>query len=152
MPGKGNALLDRIREVRKLEESAGPERGWRMLPIVTYGRKQWFFDQRLSQLRDIRNPHEWMDFNESEMACFMKRVKGKPPDKGIFLFFIRWRCYQGSWLTAPPPAKLINEGGQEYPKRFISGAVIFLGYSENIKHIGLIGFSRLDFSIFEVRV
>jgi len=79
MAGKGNALLDRIREVRTGEES-GPERGWRMLPVVTYGRRQWFFDQRLRQLRNIRNPHEWIDLNEFEMAYFTRRVKGKSPD------------------------------------------------------------------------
>jgi hypothetical protein len=92
MRGKGNALLDRIREVRRKEREEGPDRGWRLLPIVTYERKRWFFDERLRQLRNIRNPHEWIDLNEFEMVYFMKRVKGKSPDRRIFFFFVRWRC------------------------------------------------------------
>ena len=80
MPGKTHALLDRITEVRREEREAGSDRGWRMLPIVTYERKQWFFDERLRQLRNVRNPHEWIDLNEFEMAYFIKRVKGKSPD------------------------------------------------------------------------
>ena len=79
MPGKGHALFDRIQKVRSMEKEAGPNRGWRMLPIVTYERTQWFFDERLRQLRNVRNPHEWVDLNEFEMAYFKRRVKGKSP-------------------------------------------------------------------------
>jgi hypothetical protein len=75
MPGKRHALFDRIKEVRSKGNEAGPERGWRMLPIVTYGRKQWFFDERLRQLRNGRNPHEWVDLNEFEMEYFRKRIR-----------------------------------------------------------------------------
>ncbi|MGD0919921.1 MAG: hypothetical protein ABSB22_26075 [Thermodesulfobacteriota bacterium] len=87
MPGKGHALFDRIKEVRRKKREAGPERDWRMLPIVTYERKKWFFDERLRQLRNIRNPHEWIDLNEFEMDYFIKRVKGKSPIRGFFLIF-----------------------------------------------------------------
>jgi hypothetical protein len=80
MPGKGHALFERIQEVRRKEREAGPERGWRMLPIVTYERKQWFFDERLRQIRNIRNPHEWIDLNELEMDYFKMRVKYRVPD------------------------------------------------------------------------
>ena len=73
--GKDHALLDRIKEIRKEEEAAGPDRGWRMLPIVTYERAQWFFDERLRQLRNVRNPHEWVDLNDFEMEYFRKRIR-----------------------------------------------------------------------------
>jgi hypothetical protein len=33
------------------------------LPIVKFRRKRWFFDERLSQLRNVNNPHEWIDLN-----------------------------------------------------------------------------------------
>jgi hypothetical protein len=79
MPGKGHALFDRIKEVRRKEREAGPERSWRMLPVVCYERKQWFFDERLRQLRNVTNPHEWIELNEFEMAYFKRMVKGKSP-------------------------------------------------------------------------
>jgi len=79
MLGKDHAILDRIKEIWKEEEKAGPDRGWRMLPIVSYQRKKWFFDERLKQLRNIRNPHEWIDLNEFEMDYFKRRVERKIP-------------------------------------------------------------------------
>lgn len=60
--------------MRKKEEEAGPERGWRMLPVVTYERKKWFFDERLRQIRNVRNPHDFLDLNEFEMEYFRKKV------------------------------------------------------------------------------
>jgi hypothetical protein len=68
-------LLDRIREIRREEESAGPNRGWRMLPIVSYEHKEWFFDERLRQLRNVRNPHDFIDLNDFEVDYFRKRKK-----------------------------------------------------------------------------
>jgi len=77
MPGKGHASSDRIREMRKqLEES---ESGVRMLPVVTYEHKKWFFDERLRQIRNIRNPHEWIDLNEFEMDYFKRKARAKIP-------------------------------------------------------------------------
>jgi hypothetical protein len=79
MHDKDHALLERIREVRKLESvsrhllsegRAGPDRGWRMLPIVSYERKRWFFDERLRQLRNVRNPHDIIDLDEFGVAYF----------------------------------------------------------------------------------
>jgi len=84
MLGKDHALFDRIKEVRSKEREAGPERGWRMLPIVTYERKEWFFDERLRQLRNVRNPHEWIDLNKFEMDYFKRRVKEKSLIRGFF--------------------------------------------------------------------
>ncbi len=49
----------------------------RQLPIVSYERKKWFFDERLSQLRNIKNPHEWIDLNEFEVEYFRTIVKGE---------------------------------------------------------------------------
>ncbi len=80
MAGKGDAMSDRIREVRRKEREAGPDRGWRMLPVVTYARKRWFFDERLRQLRNVSNPHEWIDLNEVEMQYFREKAREKSPD------------------------------------------------------------------------
>jgi hypothetical protein len=75
MLGKDHAILDRIREVRKKEEESGPNRGWRMLPIVTYERKKWFFDERLRQLRNVRNPHDWIGLDEVEVNYFRGKAE-----------------------------------------------------------------------------
>ena len=52
-----------------------PDRGCRMLPIVTYEGKRWFFDERLGQLRNVENPHEWTDLNEFEMEYFTGKIR-----------------------------------------------------------------------------
>ena len=57
----------------KCGHTGGPDRGARMLPIVTYERKKWFFDERLRQLRNVRNPHDFIDLNDFEIGYF----KGK---------------------------------------------------------------------------
>jgi hypothetical protein len=74
MLGK-DRVLDRIRKVREKEEEAGPDRGWRMLPIVSYQRKKWFFDRRLRQLRNLRNPHDFIDLNDFEVEYFEDKVR-----------------------------------------------------------------------------
>ena len=53
------------------------------LPIVAYQGKKWFFDERLKQIRSMRNPHEWIDLDEFEVYYFKKRVgKGKASKGG----------------------------------------------------------------------
>ncbi len=59
----------------KLKAVAGS--GWRMLHVVTYERKKWFFDERLRQLRNVENPHDWMDLNEFEMEYFREKMRGR---------------------------------------------------------------------------
>ncbi len=76
---KGRGLLDRVKEIQREEEAAGPDRGWKMLPIVRYEHKKWFFDERLRQLRNIRNPHEWIDLNEFEMDYFKRKARARNP-------------------------------------------------------------------------
>ncbi len=69
MPGKRQTMLDRIGEVR------GNLTGEvKMLPVVRYERKLWFFDERLRQIRNVRNPHDFIDLDEVEMDYFKKRV------------------------------------------------------------------------------
>jgi hypothetical protein len=65
-----------LMKVREKERDAGPDRGWRMLPIVTHERKKWFFDERLRQIRNMRNPHDFIDLNDFEIEYF-KRKTGK---------------------------------------------------------------------------
>ncbi len=69
MPTKRQTMLNRIREVR--ENLTGKVR---MLPVVRYERKLWFFDERLRQIRNIRNPHEFIDLDEAEIDYFKERV------------------------------------------------------------------------------
>ncbi len=73
MLGKDHALLERIREARKELKGAGS--GVRMLPVVRYERKLWFFDERLRQLRDVENPHDFMDLDESDVEYFRWKEK-----------------------------------------------------------------------------
>ena len=56
-------------------KAARSARGCRMLPIVTYQGKKWFFDERLGQLRNVKNPHEWTDLNEFEMEYFTGKIR-----------------------------------------------------------------------------
>ena len=68
-PDKTHTMLDRIREVR--ENLSG---GVKMLPVVRYKRKLWFLDERLRQIRNVRNPHDFINLNEVEIDYFKKRM------------------------------------------------------------------------------
>jgi len=69
MRGERQTMLDRLREVRENLSD-----GVKMLPVVRYERKLWFFDERLRQLRNVRNPHDFIDLNEFEIDYFKKRA------------------------------------------------------------------------------
>ena len=47
--------------------------GVRMLPIVRHERKRWFLDERLMELRNVKNPHEFVRLNEFEIEFFRKK-------------------------------------------------------------------------------
>jgi hypothetical protein len=64
-----HAMLDLIREVRR---KCGD--GVKMLPVVRYERKLWFFDERLRQLRNVRNPHDFINLNDFEVEYFIRKV------------------------------------------------------------------------------
>ena len=69
MSGKRRTMLDHIRETRE-----NLSNGVKMLPVVRYERKLWFFDERLRQIRNVRNPYDFIDLDEVEMDYFKKRV------------------------------------------------------------------------------
>ncbi len=69
MPGKDHAIFGRIRE---LQRKCG--NGVKMLPVVRYEKKLWFLDERLKQLRNIRNPHDFIDLNDFEVEYFKSKV------------------------------------------------------------------------------
>ena len=69
MAGRNHSLLERIKEAQN-----NCREGVRMLPVVRYERKLWFFDERLRQLRNVRNPHDFMDLNEFEVEYFKREV------------------------------------------------------------------------------
>jgi hypothetical protein len=47
---------------KKREEAAGP---W-VLPIVWHGAIQYFTDLRLRQFRNVKSPHDYVDFDSKE--------------------------------------------------------------------------------------
>ena len=64
-----NAMLDRIKETRR---KCG--NGVKMLPVVRYERNLWFFDERLRQLRNVRNPHDFINLDDFELKYFRTKV------------------------------------------------------------------------------
>ena len=69
MVSNNHALLERIRGVRG---KCGD--GVKMLPVVHFERKLWFFDERLRQLRNLWNPHDFISLNEFEIEYFKRKV------------------------------------------------------------------------------
>ena len=67
--GKDRAMLDLIRETRRKCSD-----GVKMLPVVPYERKLWFLDERLRQLRNVRNPHDFINLDEFEVEYFRRKV------------------------------------------------------------------------------
>ena len=67
--GKDHEILDRIRMLRR---KCGD--GVKMLPVVRYERKLWFLDERLRQLRNVRNPHDFINLNDFEIEYFLKEA------------------------------------------------------------------------------
>jgi len=47
----------------------------KMLPIVEEEGKQFFFDERLRQLRNVKNPHEFINLNEFEMDYYKNKIE-----------------------------------------------------------------------------
>jgi hypothetical protein len=66
---KNHALLERIKEVRG---KCGD--GVKMLPVVHQERKLWFLDERLRQLRNIWDPHDFINLNQFEVQYFKGKV------------------------------------------------------------------------------
>jgi hypothetical protein len=44
------------------------------LPVIKSDNKDWFFDRRLRQLRNVDNPHEYIDLSEVECAVLSAQV------------------------------------------------------------------------------
>ena len=47
---------------KKREEAGGPG----VLPIIQHGATQYFVDLRLRQFRNVKNPHDYVDFNSDK--------------------------------------------------------------------------------------
>ena len=69
LTGQDHTILERIKEVR---EKCGD--GVKMLPVVRYERTLWFFDEGLRHLRNIWNPHDFINLNEFEVEYFKRKV------------------------------------------------------------------------------
>ena len=72
----------------------------RELKKVEYEGKVWYSDERLSQLRDVGNPHDYRDLNLAELDYF----KGMRPYSPNSYEIDCPRCYR--------PLKLETLGGQ----------------------------------------
>jgi len=46
------------------------------LPVVTYEDKNWYFDARLRQIRNVENPHDYQDLDTVEMVYFNQLLEG----------------------------------------------------------------------------
>ena len=67
----------RLQEIR--DDLAGGERtGMVRLPIVPHKGKQYYFDERLRQLRNVNNPHDYIDLNDSEVERFRRESQYSP--------------------------------------------------------------------------
>ena len=64
--------LAHLKEAQEVQRKCG--NGVKMLPVVRYQRKLWFFDKRLRQLRNIYNPHDFIDLNDFEIEYFLMEV------------------------------------------------------------------------------
>ena len=69
MHGQNKEILERIKEFRRECND-----GVKMLPVVQYERKLWFLDERLIELRNIRNPHDFVKLNDFEIDYFKKKA------------------------------------------------------------------------------
>lgn len=49
----------------------------KMLPIVEEEGEQFFFDERLRQLRNVNNPHDFINLNDFEMLYYQKKISGE---------------------------------------------------------------------------
>lgn len=49
----------------------------RELPVVRIGRKRYFVDERFGQLRNVKNPHDWIELDFFPMTVALCRVENK---------------------------------------------------------------------------
>ena len=64
--------LAHLKEAQEVQRKCG--NGVKMLPVVRYQRKLWFFDKRLRQLRNIYDPYDFIDLNDFEVEYFLMEV------------------------------------------------------------------------------
>jgi hypothetical protein len=48
------------------------------LPKVKVGKKMYFFDERLKQLRNVRNPHDFIDLDDFETEYYKEQAAKEP--------------------------------------------------------------------------
>jgi hypothetical protein len=47
------------------------------LPKVKLGRKTYYFDGRLKQIRNVKNPHDFIDLTEQESKDYMDAIQAQ---------------------------------------------------------------------------
>lgn len=62
------------KRVEALKSFKPTEGGPKMLPVVDYEGEKYFFDKRLRQIRNVKNPHDFQDLNDFEMEYFEDKV------------------------------------------------------------------------------
>ncbi|MFH2106511.1 MAG: hypothetical protein ABII22_04570 [Candidatus Micrarchaeota archaeon] len=66
---------------RLLELLKGGEHMVTMLPIVEEDGKEWFFDERLRQLRNVETPHDYRDLDTVELLYYKGKAVHRMPTK-----------------------------------------------------------------------
>jgi len=82
--------------------------GPRVLPVVQYGQTRYFADLRLAQFRNIKKPHNYVDF-DSEQGRLICRQTGviRCPECGMSIIIsktfeqLNLRCMQCMSLIMP---------------------------------------------------
>ncbi|VVB51238.1 Uncharacterised protein [uncultured archaeon] len=53
------------------------------LPIVGIGRKKYYIDERLKQIRNVKNPHDFKDLNDEEIADLKAKAEKQAPNRRV---------------------------------------------------------------------
>lgn len=57
----------------------------RQLPKISRGKTIYFFDERLRQLRNVDNPHSYIDLTNEEVWFYKEVSEGRVNEKDIHL-------------------------------------------------------------------
>jgi len=57
----------------------------RELPKIKMDEKTYYVDSRLMQLRNVDDPHDWMEIDPADLILLsiIKGVDGEPPNSGM---------------------------------------------------------------------
>ena len=68
------------------------------LPKIKRGRKTFYFDARLSELRNVKNPHDRIELSEAECMALSWKTK---PQKFAKVWVGEMKILQDAWNSIP---------------------------------------------------